>query len=151
MALLIIVHLLGAIIWVGGMFFAIVALRPASVELLEPPQRLRLWRGTLQRFFRWVWLSVVALLGTGYGLIGMYGGMANVGIHIHIMHGVGLLMVALFAHLFFAPYRRLGKFVDAEDFPAAAANLNTIRIIVLVNLVLGLFVASVGVGGRFFV
>ena len=36
-------HILGAVVWVGGMFAIYVCLRPALVTL-EPPQRLRLMR-----------------------------------------------------------------------------------------------------------
>ncbi len=149
MALLITVHLLAAVIWVGGMFFAYLALRPASVEVLEPPLRLRLMQATFARFFPWVWAAVASLLVSGYGLIGLYGGMGNVGLHIHVMHGLGLLMMALYAHLFFAPYRRLKRQVQAEDFAAAGGSLNQVRVIVLVNLLLGLLVVAVGGGGRF--
>ena len=43
MAIAIALHLLAAVIWVGGMFFAYMALRPAAASLLEPPLRLPLW------------------------------------------------------------------------------------------------------------
>ena len=58
-------HLSGMVVWVGGMFFAYVCLRPAAGNVLEPPQRLRLWTGVFSRFFPWVWLSVAAILGSG--------------------------------------------------------------------------------------
>ena len=41
-------HILGAVVWVGGMFAAYVCLRPAA-GALEPPQRLKLWRGFFAR------------------------------------------------------------------------------------------------------
>ena len=59
-------HLLAAVIWVGGMFFAYTALRPAADKLLEAPQRLKLWRKTFISFFIWVWLAIIALPATGY-------------------------------------------------------------------------------------
>ena len=37
MAIAIPLHLLAAVIWVGGMFFAYMALRPVAASLLEPP------------------------------------------------------------------------------------------------------------------
>ena len=52
-------HILGAVVWVGGMFAAYVCLRPAA-GALEPPQRLTLWRGFFAKFFPWVWVSVRA-------------------------------------------------------------------------------------------
>ena len=68
-------HALAAVIWVGGMFFAYMALRPVAAQLLEPPIRLELWSQTLAQFFPWVWLAVIALPATGYWIIfAVYGG-----------------------------------------------------------------------------
>jgi len=36
-------HVLAAVVWVGGMFFAWMVLRPAAVSALQPPERLMLW------------------------------------------------------------------------------------------------------------
>ena len=63
-----VVHVLGAIVWVGGMFFAYVVLRPVAGEM-EPGPRLVLWRGVFRRFFPWVWASVLGLLLSGYGML----------------------------------------------------------------------------------
>jgi uncharacterized membrane protein len=142
-------HALAAVIWVGGMFFAYMALRPAS-GALEPPQRLALWARVFGRFFPWVWLAVVILLATGYWMMfTLFGGFAGSGMHIHLMQGLGIIMMLLFMHLFFAPYRRLQKAVSAQDWPAAAKQLNQIRIIVAINLVLGLIVVIAASGGRY--
>ncbi len=150
MGIAVTLHLLAAIIWVGGMFFAYMALRPTAAEVLQPPERLRLWSGTFSRFFHWVWMAVVLLPCTGYWMLFTYfGGFAGAGWHIHTMQAIGWVMIALFAHLYFAPYRRLRVFVPAGEFPAAAAQLNTIRRIVAINLSLGLITVVLGVGGRY--
>lgn len=148
-ALALALHVLAAVVWVGGMFFAYMALRPAS-GLLEPPQRLSLWAQVLTRFFVWVWVAVIILLLSGYWMIfKLFGGFASSGIYIHIMHGIGIIMMLLFLHLFFAPYRRLKLAVASEDWSTAAAQLNQIRMIVAINLVLGLIVVVVASGGRY--
>src|ERR1700709_607539 len=96
-ALALALHILGAVVWVGGMFAIYVCLRPA-LGTLEPPQRLRLMRATFQRFFPWVWVSVLLLLASGYWVVFMtFGGFAGVRLHVHLMQGIGLIMVALFA------------------------------------------------------
>ncbi len=143
------VHVLAAVVWVGGMFFAYVVLRPVA-GALEPMPRLALWRGVLGRFFPWVWASIAALLLSGYGmlLLGL-GGFAGAGMHVHLMQASGLLMMALFLHLYFAPWRRLQRALDQGDGAAAAAQLGQIRRIVGINLVLGLVTAVVGASGRF--
>ena len=49
-------HILGAVIWVGGMFTIYVCMRPALASLSQPADRLTLIRVTFQKFFPWVWL-----------------------------------------------------------------------------------------------
>ena len=142
-------HVLAAIVWVGGMFFAYVVLRPAA-GALDPLPRLALWRGVLGRFFPWVWASIVALLVSGYGMLlfGL-GGFAGAGLHVHLMQALGLVMMALFGHLYYAPWQRLQRALDGADGATAAGQLNQIRRIVLINLSLGLITAVIGASGRF--
>jgi uncharacterized membrane protein len=149
MPYLLTLHLLAAVVWVGGMFFAYLALRPAAGPL-EPPLRLALWRRVFARFFPWVGAAVVVLPATGYVLIVLeLGGFAAAGLHTHIMQGTGWLMILLFAHLIAGPYRRLRRALDGNELPTAAKALNQIRRIILVNLLLGLATVIVGGSGRF--
>jgi uncharacterized membrane protein len=144
-------HALAAVVWVGGMFFAFTALRPAAAQVLEAPLRLKLWSQVLTRFFVWVWVAVPVVLISGFWMtLAFYGGFGSVGLYVHLMAGPGLLMSAIFLHLYFAPYRRLRAAVDAEDWPAAGKQLNQIRVLVATNLALGLAVVVVGAGGRYF-
>jgi uncharacterized membrane protein len=142
-------HVLGAVIWVGGMFLAYVVLRPVA-GTLDPPARLALWRGVFERFFPWVWASIVALLLSGYGMLFLaLGGFAGAGVHVHVMNLTGLVMMALFLHLYFAPWRRMRRALDASDNAAAAAQLGQIRTIVAINLSLGLITSVIGASGRY--
>jgi len=142
-------HLLAATIWVGGMFFAYMILRP-SMSILEPPQRLSLWTQVFKQFFFWVWLAIIVLLASGYWMMfSVLGGFSGSGIYIHIMHGAALVMMLLFLHLFFVPYRRLTQLVSTQEWPAAAKQLNQIRIIVATNLVLGLLIIVIASSGRY--
>lgn len=145
-------HLLAAVIWVGGMFFAYVCLRPVAASQLEPPLRLALWNSVFARFFRWVWIAVVALPVTGYWMIfSHFGGMANVGWPVHAMQGIGLLMIALYLALYFGPYPELMRAVKEERWPDGGKALNRIRQIVATNLVLGLVTVVLASGGRWLV
>ena len=148
MAIAVAVHALAAIVWVGGMFFAYFCLRPA-VATDDPPQRLRVMAGALRRFFGWVWLAVALLLLSGFGQITMMGGFAAYGSHVHIMIGLGIVMMLLFGHLYFAPNRRLQAAVARADWAEAGRNLGTIRKIVEINLALGLVTAAIGASGRY--
>lgn len=148
-ALIVALHTIAAIVWVGGAFFAYMALRP-SVAPLQPQQRLELWRRTFDRFFPWVWVAVFALPMTGFGLVmSVYGGFANVGMHVHIMNGLGMVMIFLFVILYGGPYRGFTDAVAKKDWPAAAERLQTIRRLVAVNLALGLVVSAIGASGRY--
>ncbi len=149
MTILVTLHVLAAVIWVGGMFFAYMVLRQ-SAGPLEPAVRLALWHRVFRRFFPWVWASIVLLLVSGYAMIFLYlGGFAGAGLHVHLMQGTGILMMLLFLHLFFVPWRRFRHAFERETFPEAAKALDQIRRIVAINLVLGLVTVMVGASGRF--
>lgn len=142
-------HLVSAVIWVGGMFFAYMALRPAA-SLLEPAQRLPLWTETFARFFPWVWIAVILLPVTGYLMAQvLFGGIGNARMEIHLMQGLGWVMILLYMHVFFAPFRRMKRALAARDLPAAGKSLNQIRMIVGINLLLGLAVVIIASGGRY--
>lgn len=150
MSISISLHVIAAMIWVGGMFFAYMAMRPAAAQVLQPPERLTLWVQTFKLFFLWVWISIFVLLSTGYWMIfSVFGGMNNVGMHIHIMHGAGLIMVFIYLHVFFAPYRRLRHAVIIKDYPEGAIQLAQIRKMVGLNLLIGLAITTIASGGRY--
>ena len=142
-----IVHALSAVIWVGGMFFAYIVLRPAA-GVLEPGPRLLLWSRVFERFFGWVIAAIVVLLASGYAMVfRVFGGFAGVGVHVNIMQATGIIMMLLFFHLYFAPWRRYGAALAGQDLAEAARQLSQIRMIVAINLALGLFTVAVAIGG----
>jgi len=142
-------HILTAVVWVGGMFFAHQVLRP-SAGPLDPATRLPLWHRVFSRFFPLVWISIAILLVSGYFMIFRgFGGFSQVGLHVHIMEGIGIVMMLLFGHLFFAPWKRFNRAVAAGDLAAAAKSLHQIRQLVTINLSLGLITVVVGATGRY--
>lgn len=144
-------HILAAVIWVGGMFFAYMALRPVAATLLEPPLRLPLWSQTFARFFPWVWTAVLLLPLTGYWMILVpFEGFANAGMHIHLMQATGWAMIAVFLHVYFAPYRRLRQAVATQNWPEGAKQLALIRKLIGINLILGIVTVVVATGGAYF-
>jgi uncharacterized membrane protein len=142
-------HILAAVFWVGGMAFAYIVLRPATGPL-DPPVRLALWRRVFERFLPWVGLGIVVLLVSGYGMIFLvFGGFGGVPAYVNVMQGLGIIMVLLYLHLYFAPWPRFRGAVDHGALTQAAAQLNQIRIIVAVNLVIGIVTVIVGASGRY--
>lgn len=152
MLVAIVLHLLTAVIWVGGMFFAYMALRPVAAQLLEPPLRLPLWVGSFARFFPWVWASILLLPVTGYWLMfARFGGFAQAPVYVHLMQGLGIVMFLIFLHVFFAPYARLRRAVAQKDWPSAGKALGQIRLLIGTNLLIGLIVIAIAAGGRYVV
>ena len=148
-AVALILHALSAVVWVGGMFFAYQVLRPASAAL-DPRPRLLLWSRVLDRFFAWVIVAIVLLLASGYTLVFVvFGGFGKVGLHVNLMQGIGILMMLLFFHLYFAPWRRFRRATAHEDWAEGGRQLGQIRIIVAINLVLGLAVVAIASSGRY--
>ena len=148
-SLSLILHALSAVVWVGGMFFAHQVLRPAAAAL-EPGPRLALWSRVLGRFFAWVVAAIVLLLVTGYAMVfGVYAGFGGIGLHIHLMQGIGILMMLLFFHLYFAPWRRFRAAVVREDWAEGGRQLGQIRTIVTINLALGVIVVAIATSGRY--
>jgi uncharacterized membrane protein len=143
------IHFLAAVFWVGGMAFAYWVLRPAAGPL-EPAVRLPLWRRVFAIFLPWVGVSIAVLLGSGYAMMALYfGGFAATPTYINVMQGLGILMVLLFLHLVFAPWKRFRAALDQGKLPEAAKALNQIRMIVAVNLALGIATVVVGGTGRY--
>ena len=134
--LMLFLHLAGAIFWMGGMAFMVMALRPALHAQLQPPVRLPLVVATLRRFFVVVIASIAVLLLTGvWLLLQAPGGQAPRG--WHAMAGLGIVMMLVFGHIFFAPWRRLQVAVAAQDWPEGGKRMNQIAMLVKVNLALG--------------
>src|SRR6476620_878705 len=130
-------HVVAAVIWVGGMFFALIVLRP-STGPLDPPVRLALWQRVFSRFFPWVWAAVVVLLVSGFAMaIWGFGGFSRIGTYVHI------LMVLIYGHLYFVPWQRFRRAVGAAEWPTAATHIDQIRLLVTINLILGLITVVV--------
>jgi len=149
-AIAIALHVLAAIIWVGGMFLAFLAVRPALAEL-DTKHRARVWAAIFRRFFPWVWASVVTLLATGFYLaIISFDSLASAPAFVHVMMGLGIVMMAIFAYVFFVPYPQLKTAVQTGSEPSAIHAMVRIRLAMAVNLVLGLIVVLDALLGGYF-
>jgi uncharacterized membrane protein len=136
MHLILFLHLAAAIFWMGGMAFMLLALRGPVSEQLQPPVRLPLLAAILKRFFTVVGVSIAVLLATGLALL-MAAGMKNAPPGWHAMAGLGVLMMLIFGHLYFSPWRRMKAAVAAADWPEAGKRMGQITLLAKVNLGLG--------------
>lgn len=134
--LLLFLHLAAAIFWIGGMAFVVLALRPVVHEQLQPPVRLPMMVQVLRRFFVVVIISIAVLLATGlWLLLQVPGAQAPAG--WHAMAGLGVLMMLVFGHLYFSPWRRARAAVAAQDWPEGGRRMNQVALLVKFNLGLG--------------
>jgi uncharacterized membrane protein len=142
-------HVLSIVVWVGGMAFAHFFLRPA-VAPLDPPVRVRLMHDVLGRFFKAVLAASLLTLASGVWMLGRVakqavqsGGSFEMPLAWTLMTVLGVAMVAIFMHIRFALYSRLGRALAATDWSAGQTALAQIRRWVLVNLSLGVLVTVV--------
>ncbi|WP_440811042.1 CopD family protein [Pseudomonas syringae] len=136
-------HVLAALIWVGGMFFAWMVLRPAVIAALEGPARLKVWVQVFPRFFRWIWAAIVILPITGIGMIQLnFTGFETAPRYVQIMMGLYVVMVALFLRIHSLQLPELRRAVEAEQWAQGAAALSHIRRLVAINLIIGLAVVA---------
>jgi uncharacterized membrane protein len=160
-SLMLFLHVLAVVVWVGGMFVMHFAVRPVAIAQLAPPQRLPLLTAILGRFFGWVTVAVLLVLATGVAMIvGIGAGAAAAGSSafgeglrlahgsVHLMFAIGLLMAVIFALIRGVPYVRLQRALAAGDLPAAAKSLDVIRKLVATNLALGIVTVAVATLGR---
>ncbi len=135
-------HLLGMALWVGGMAYALVVLRP-SLGLLDQTQRVSVNLQTLTRFFRLVWLVMPLVLVTGWAMYFLrLGGTANPDWHISAMQGLGIVMAAVFLYAYFVPFKKARRAIRPQP-----ATFESIRSLVHLKLALGaatVVVASLG-------
>lgn len=129
-------HLAAAIFWMGGMAFMVLAMRPSMAEQLAPPQRLPLMAAVLTRFFAVVAASIAVLLLTGIAML-LEVGMAKAPPGWHVMLGLGVVMMLVFGHIFFSPYRKLKRAVASADWAEGGARAAQITLLVKINLGLG--------------
>jgi uncharacterized membrane protein len=129
-----VLHLMSAVLWVGGMFFAYVILRP-SLTAIDAPQRMLLQTQVHQKFFLVVWHAMPIILVSGFLMLWYLGGMSNVRWPIHAMLALGLVMAGVFLAIIFGPWRKFRRTIDRTRM---AASLTTMRNLIGVNLILGL-------------
>ncbi|BBP43450.1 CopD family protein [Thiosulfativibrio zosterae] len=144
------IHTVAAVLWVGGIFFAYRVLRPAAM-MLEPPVRLQLWVNAFGRFFPWVWGFIFALIISGYwDWFARFGDLAHMPLYLHAMQWIGWLMIVLFAWLYFVPFAKFKTLVAEQQFPEAGKLMNQkMRPVIAINLSLGVLEAIIGVSGPY--
>jgi uncharacterized membrane protein len=145
--LFLLLHLLSAMAWIGGMFFAYFCLRPAAAAVLQPPLRLPLWTATFARFLPYIAVAVALLLATGLAML-LQVGFRKAPVGWNVMFALGLVMAAVFIDVYSVLFPKLRAHSAAGAWPAAGQTLNRIRQLVALNLVLGVCTVIAAVSVR---
>lgn len=149
-AFALLLHLLCAVFWIGGMATLHTIVRPAvAAELREPLPRLRLMHRVVGDFVRAAGWAVLGLWLSGIALVHLTGGWAMQPKGVHAMAGLALLMTAVYGEIRWRGLPRLQRAIqqalqDAQA-PTAAQALATVRGRVLLNLGLGVLVCACAV------
>lgn len=161
--LIVFLHVISAVIWVGGMVAMRFAAHHAFLEL-EPPQRLARTAHALKRLFSIVWPFVVILLVTavlmavGWGFraasVDSDGNIIDEAAFmtyqiVHVKEGIWTLMAINLGAMMWRR-SKAQKLIDAGDFAAAKPMLGPIgKYMVPVNIVLGIIAIYLGVTLRY--
>jgi uncharacterized membrane protein len=104
----------------------------------------------LGRFFKAVLVASLLTLATGVWMLGRVakqvvqsGGNFEMPLAWTVMAVLGIVMVAIFMHIRFALFKKLGRAVAMSEWAAGAAALAQIRTWVSINLGLGVLVLLV--------
>ena len=142
-------HAIAATLWIGGIFFAFMALRPAAQEVLQPRERLHLWRAAYRKFFQLVWVLISILLVTGYYQLFFRFGVCEFAALLASDAYYWADNGRRFFYLYFSLYGRLCRLIDTEDISAASDTLKKMRPVIAANLFLGIVITAVGVCGPY--
>jgi uncharacterized membrane protein len=134
-------HLMAAVVWIGGVFFMTIIMR-AVVSDFDAPERIKVMSRVFKYFFQWVWVAIAIILITGFSIIfGVYEGYGNLPwMHfkrIHLMTVIGLIMSVIFTYIYTGPFKGLQKAMRAKDSSAIQKNVKLIRLFGMVQLILG--------------
>ena len=149
-SLLQLIHVLASMVWLGGMFFAHFCLRPAAQQL-EPPVRIGLLCGVLQRFFTAVTVAIAALLASGIWMLGrtarqvvQSGGQFSLPLDWALMVAIGLVMTGIFGYIRLVLFKQLVLAKEAGNWPEAGRWMAKIKTWVATNLGLGVAIVAFG-------
>ncbi len=141
--ILLAVHLLSAVIWVGGGVYTVVVLRPA-LNLLDAAPRLQVQMQTLKKLFFYIWHAMPLMILTGWAMVFLaWGGFGALPWSINAMQGLGILMALIFLYTFFDPWQRLRRAVRPGP-----ELFTRVRNLVTLNVVLGTLTIVAGALGH---
>ena len=137
-------HLIAGIVWMGGMTFMLIVLRPAALASMDAQPRALLMGEVWKRFYVLVLVAIALLFTTGTHLYTatfraakLAVGQGSVPLGWNIMLVLGLAMMLIFGHIYFAGFKKYKRAVAASEWAVAAKAGALIHTMTLINFSLG--------------
>ncbi|MCD6172733.1 MAG: hypothetical protein J7J96_02955 [Sulfurimonas sp.] len=144
-AIIIFLHIISAVIWIGGMIAMRYAAHPSFMEIESPAKRLERISDALKRLFNIVLVFIFILAGTGAVLtIGYQLKYTEYHIYTHIKEGIWSVMAI---NYFTMMHRRkkADKAILEGNFVLAKNQLELIgKFMVPLNIALGIVAIAIG-------
>ncbi len=103
---LLFLHLFFAVVWIGGMIYSLLFLRPSLKEIAQQETKDKFLRAVLSKFFLTVWISILVLFISGMGLWHGYRRDFTENTLFHTKLFLFGLMVFLFFYIYFFLFRK---------------------------------------------
>lgn len=137
-------HQIGFVILLGGIFFMLFALRPASRDLDTGEERILVYFRYYKSLLRWIWFALLLLWVSGVSKI-LAMDIQHLPLKVGLMAGAGAVMTVLTLLAHFAVYYEMDEAIYAAHWPRAARRGSRLRKIMALNLLIGLMLIVVGV------
>jgi len=144
--LIVFLHVLSAVIWVGGMIAIRFAIHYSMQNILEPQIKLGRTLENLKRFFNIVLPFIILLMITALFLIfGLEFKETPLNKFVHIKESIWTIMTLIFI-VVYIKRNKAQKAFDKQDFKEAKNQLEPIaKIYIPLNILLGLVAIYLGV------
>jgi uncharacterized membrane protein len=97
-------HVLAAIVFVGGVFPAVIVSHPLARGLNTEPASV-LWQQALSRVFPWAWGSLLLIVATGIVMVSLkFGGFSGMPPIHRANMAIRIPAMLLFGYAFFGPW-----------------------------------------------
>ena len=139
-------HILAAVIWIGGMLFLSLVAVPVLRRIDAPLLRRDLFRAMAQRFRRLVWICIAVLIPTGIGNVLSYGNRAAGSPYMTVLHiKLGLVAFLILMGLLhdFVIGPRAARAMSRDGLPPTGADLLMVTLAPWIgrfNLLLGIVI-----------
>ncbi len=128
------IHLLCVVLWVGGMAFLLLTLRP-SVNSIDASARLVLQGAVYRRFFRTIWQVMPMAIVSGLLLLILSYSHKVLPWEVMVMQTGGVLMAAIFIGMVLVPNKHFQAKLAAGT--ATAEDVAPIRRLIWLSLGIG--------------